>query len=247
VKGSKYFRECIVCGTKFKIPIMTQGRQSPRKTCGNTCQRRLHVQRRATWSDEEVGIIHELISTMPPNQFINTYLIMASTRGLPKRSDTAIRLKAYELGYSLEPEIEYLSMQKIANLLGVSRDAVDNWRQLGLETYRKSNKLGSRHYVCRRSFRRFARKRPEVLGGTNRFGLFCLLEDEKWVDKILSQYPDRWYGCGKGAQRVKCVETGKVFNSMGEAGKSVYVTRSGIFKAVKFGIKAAGFHWVAVP
>lgn len=226
---------------------MTKGRPSPRKTCGDACQRRLHVQRRATWSDEEVGIIHELISTMPPHQFVNTYLIMASTRGLPKRSDTAVRLKAYELGYSLEPEIEYMSMQKIASLLGVSRDAVDNWRALGLETYRKSNKPGSRHYVCRRSFRRFARLRPEVLGGTNRFGLFCLLEDEKWVDKILTQYPDRWYGCGKGAQRVKCIETGKVFNSMGEAGKSVYVTRSGIFKAVKYGIKAAGFHWVAVP
>ena len=226
---------------------MAKGRKSPRQTCGDACQRRLHVQRRATWTQEEEAIIHELISTMPPHQFVNTYLIMASTRGLPKRSDTAIKLKVYELGYKLEPEIEYLSMQKIANMLGVSRDAVDNWRNLGLETHRKSNKPGSRHYVCRRAFRRFARRRPEVLGGTDRFGLFCLLEDEKWVEKLLADYPERWYGCGKPGKRVKCVETGKVFDSMGEAGKSVFVTRSGIFKAVKFGIKAAGYHWVAVP
>jgi len=247
VKGSKYLRECVICGAKFKIPIMAKGRKSPRQTCGDACQRRLHVQRRATWTQEEEAIIHELISTMPPHQFVNTYLIMASTRGLPKRSDTAIKLKVYELGYKLEPEIEYLSMQKIANMLGVSRDAVDNWRNLGLETHRKSNKPGSRHYVCRRAFRRFARKRPEVLGGTDRFGLFCLLEDEKWVEKLLADYPNRWYGWGKGSQRVKCVETGQVFSSMGEAGRSVFVTRSGIFKAVKFGIKAAGYHWVAVP
>lgn len=247
MKGSKYLRECVICGATFKIPIMAKGRKSPRQTCGDACQRRLHVQRRATWTQEEEAIIHELISTMPPHQFVNTYLIMASTRGLPKRSDTAIKLKVYELGYKLEPEIEYLSMQKIANMLGVSRDAVDNWRNLGLETHRKSNKPGSRHYVCRRAFRRFARRRPEVLGGTDRFGLFCLLEDEKWVEKLLADYPDRWYGCGKPGKRVKCVETGKVFDTMGEAGRSVFVTRSGIFKAVKFGIKAAGYHWVAVP
>lgn len=246
MKGSKYLRECVICGAKFKIPITAKGRKSPRQTCGDACQRRLHVQRRATWTQEEEAIIHELISTMPPHQFVNTYLIMASTRGLPKRSDTAIKLKVYELDYKLEPEIEYLSMQKIANMLGVSRDAVDNWRNLGLETHRKSNKPGSRHYVCRRAFRRFARKRPEVLGGTDRFGLFCLLEDEKWVEKLLADYPERWYGCGKPGKRVKCVETGRVFDTMGEAGRSVFVTRSGIFKAVKFGIKAAGYHWVAV-
>jgi hypothetical protein len=34
---------------------------------------------------------------------------------------------------------------------------------------------------------------------------------------------------------------------MGDAARSVFVTRSGIFKAVKFGIKAAGLHWVAIP
>jgi hypothetical protein len=247
VKGSKYFRECVICGAKFKIPITAKGRPSPRKTCGDACQRRLHVQRRATWSNEEVEIIRDLISTMPPHQFVNTYLIMASNRGLPKRSDTAIRLKAYELGYSLEPEIEYMSMQKIAEMLGVSRDAVDNWRNLGLETHRRTNKPGARHYVNRVAFRRFARKRPEVLGGTDRFGLFCLLENEKWVEQILTDYPERWYGSGKGAKRVKCVETGKVFKSMGDAARSVYVTRSGIFKAVKYGIKAADCHWVAVP
>ena len=247
MKGSKYFRECVICGDKFKIPIMSKGRRSPRQTCSDACQRRLYVQRRAPWTEEEEAIIKELVSMMPPHQLVNTYLIMASTRGLPKRSDTAIKLKIYDMGFKLEPEIEYLSMQKIATMLGISRDVVDNWRRIGLETHRKSNKLGSRHYVCRRSFRRFAKKRPEVLGGTNRFGLFCLLENEQWVEKLLADYPDRWHGCTNGPRRVKCVETGQVFNSMGEAGRSVFVTRSGIFKAVKFGIKAADLHWVAVP
>ena len=49
----------------------------------------------------------------------------------------------------------------------------------------------------------------------------------------------------RGGRRVKCVETGVVYNSLTEAGEEVGIDRRNIGNALKKGKKyaAGGFHW----
>jgi hypothetical protein len=46
--------------------------------------------------------------------------------------------------------------------------------------------------------------------------------------------------------RVKCVETGRIYNSQSDAARAIYVNRSIVFRAVKYGHRAAGYHFIAL-
>jgi hypothetical protein len=75
--------------------------------------------------------------------------------------------------------------------------------------------------------------------------LYLALEDENLVDQILEQYPNR-NSCIKKPVRVKCVETGRIYNSQSDAARAIYVNRSIVFRAVKYGHRAAGYHFIAL-
>ena len=45
-------------------------------------------------------------------------------------------------------------------------------------------------------------------------------------------------------QKVMCVETNEVFNSMTEAAKHYGITKGAISSAIKKGGKSAGYHWI---
>jgi len=75
--------------------------------------------------------------------------------------------------------------------------------------------------------------------------IYIALESESLVEFITTNYPNRSRGITP-PKRVRCVETGRVYNSYAEAAKDNYVTRSGIYKAVRKGQKANGYHFELV-
>jgi hypothetical protein len=237
-------RKCVICGNTFFPIKYTKGGLSPRKTCSQECRLKLHHQQRRQWKPDEIQLLREIAETLPTAQMIRVFNRQNALLGHPKRTAQSIKLKIHELGLSLRPQYVY-SANSLGRTLGISGDAVRYWLKLGLEATRQSQMSNSPHYITNVAVRRFARKRPELFGGLNRIDLYIALEDEKLVDFILENYPNRNQPL-KPPNRVRCIETGRIYNSYTEAGKAVFVTRSGIFKAIKFGSAANGYHFELV-
>lgn len=161
--------------------------------------------------------------------------------GNPKRTAYSIKLKANHLNLSLRPTFLHTA-SSLARLLDVSCDAVRYWVSIGLESTKQTDIANSPHYITPASLRKFARQRPELFGGINSIDLYIALECEELVEYITTNYPSR----RNRPKRVRCVETGRIYNSYKEAAKAVYVTRSGIYKAIKRKGTANGFHFVLV-
>lgn len=220
------------------------GGLSPRKTCSDACRIKLHHQHRKQWKPEEVKLLREIAETLPTAQLVRVFNRQNGLLGNPKRSAQSIKLKINELGMSLRAQCVF-NASSLARTIGVSSDAVRHWIKIGLKSTRQNEVANSPHYISPAALRRFARKRPELFGGLNRIDLYIVLEDEKLVDFILANYPNRNKPLTP-PNRVRCIETGRIYRSYKEAGKAVFVSRSGIFKSIKFGIAANGYHFELV-
>lgn len=186
-------------------------------------------------------MLREIAETLPTAQMIRVFNRQNGLLGNPKRTSQSIKLKIHELGMSLRPQCNF-NASSLARTIGVSGDAVRYWIKIGLEATRQNDVPNSPLYINPAALRRFARKRPELFGGLNRIDLYIVLEDEKLVDFILANYPNRNHALNP-PNRVRCIETGRIYRSYKEAGKAVFVSRSGIYKSVKFGIAANGYHF----
>ncbi len=182
---------------------------------------------------------------MPCESLIRVFNAQNKIAGRPKRSAVSIKLKVDKLGYSLEPKYRYLSASALGRVLGISNDAVRYWLQIGLKGVRNRDVPRSPVYITATELRKFARNNPRFFGGIPRIDLYLALEDENLVDQILEQYPNR-NSCIKKPVRVKCVETGRIYNSQSDAARAIYVNRSIVFRAVKYGHRAAGYHFIAL-
>lgn len=81
------------------------------------------------WSDRDVDLL-EKWATQYPTEIIAKRL---------KRSKQAILWKAHKLNLSLKPEIDYITVNELCNLIGVYRDAVRDWINAGhLKAYKTS-------------------------------------------------------------------------------------------------------------
>ena len=243
--GKKNTRSCIICGQSFAIATISKGRNSARRTCSQECRGKLYAQTRRIWTDEEVAILKDHAESMPCDNLIRIFNTQNKLAGRPKRTAISIRSKLEKLGYSLEPKYRYLSASALARVLGISGDAVRYWLQLGLKGVRNRDVPRSPVYITAVELRKFARKNPRFFGGISRIDLYLALEDEDLVDQILAQYPKR-NSCIQKPVRVKCVETGRIYNSQSDAARAIYVNRSIVFRAIKYGHRAAGYHFIAL-
>jgi len=245
VKGSKYLRECVICQTVFKIPVLHNGDKSPRITCGVRCHRTLASRRGKKWTKEEIEIIEHLSLSLPPKMLYMTYCNMAAKAGLPKRSEPALRAKMQALGIPLMPQIDWYTLLELSRLFKATRHSVFRMIKHGLKAKKESNHRNQPYFVSRIELRRFARKRPDLYREFDRDGLFVVLEDEGLVDLIMQQplqrKPNRY-----NPTRVKCVETGNVYPSCRAAARMFFVDPSAIHGAAKRGHRVAGYHWVAL-
>lgn len=180
---------------------------------------------------------------MPLARLARSFNLWARVNGLPDRSKHAVDKKLRTLGYSNRPTVEFYTFVKLSQMLGLPRDTIAGWKRLKehpLETYRRDNKKQAFNYVTTKMFKDFARHHPSRLGGANEVGLQMLLEDSKWAKEILRAYPRRPDPLWK-KRRVRCIETGRIYESMGAAGRDVFVVRQCIARAIDKGHKAAGY------
>lgn len=244
-KTARNPRPCVICGTPFYPIYYTKGGLSPRKTCSNECRIKLYSQQRQEWKPEEVELLKDYAESMPTLQLIRVFNQLNKENGNPHRTAHSIKLKIHDLGLSLRPQYNLLSCNALARVLGVSVDAVRYWTTIGLAYSRQRDVPRSPRFISAANLRKFARERPELFGGLNSVDLYIALESESLVEFITTNYPNRNRGLTP-PKRVRCIETGRIYSSYMEAAKAHYVTRSGIFKAVKFGRKANGYHFEKV-
>jgi hypothetical protein len=242
VNASKYVRTCKICGTAFDIKIMRNGRPSTRKTCSQSCANKPRTPVRL-WTQEETDWLIDHVNTMPLSRLARSFNLWARVNRLPDRSKNAIDKKLRTFGYSNRPTVEFYTFMKLSQMLGLSRDTVAGWKRLKdnpIETYRRDNKKQTFNYVTTKMFKDFARNHPSRLGGANEVGLQMLLEDSRWAKEILRAYPKRpdrqW-----PEHRVRCIETGRIYPSLGAAARDVFVVRQCIARSVKHGYKANGY------
>lgn len=244
MKGSKYSRTCSICGTEFDIKMMRNGRPSTRKTCSRECSFKFRPSTRP-WTQEETDQLLDLVQSLPLKRLVRAFNMWARMRKIPERTAGSIDKRIRKLGYSTRPEIEYYSFSKVAQILKVPRNTVAGWKKLTvdpLETYQHDGKKFAFNYVTKKELLRFAKKRPECFGGVDQVGLGLLLEDADLAREILRQYPKR--PKRKFAEkRVRCIETGRIYGSLGEAARDVFVSRQGISRAIRVGHRANGYHF----
>jgi len=197
---------------------------------------------RKPWTDDEIALLHEFAESMPSDQFIRTFNQQNTTNGRAKRSGISIRLKLHELNISLEPKYRYLTASGYARLLGISNDAVRYWLQIGLKGTKNRDVPRSPIYIKTEDLRDFARINPRFFGGIPRIQLFLAIEDADLVDYIVKTFPDR-NTCIRKPMKVRCIETGKIYESQSAAAKAMFVNRSIISRSVRRGHAANGHHF----
>lgn len=245
MKGSKYLRECVFCKHVFAIPILKGNHKSSRVTCSPVCHRRFIGKCSKRWTADEEAIIEQLSLSMPPKRLYQTYCRVVAQKGFPKRSEPSFRSKLRAMGIPLMPEIDWYKLDQLAQIFGTTRHKVFKLVKQGLKAEKESEHRNQPWFVSRVELKRFARKNPELFREFNKDGLFVVFEDEKLVDRIMSEpvifQPNRY-----NPTPVRCLETGKVYASYRAAGRAVYVDPSAIHKSARHGYKAGGYHWVAL-
>jgi len=245
--GSKYIRTCIRCKKEFDVKVMRNGKPSIRKTCSKQCHYAIRPHKKSDWTKFEIDYLEELAQSMPIMSIFRTYNHWARQNNFPSRTFSSIQHKVYRVTGSTKPYVNFFMFQDIATLLGVSARTVAFWKKLKtnpLNTYQR-HKNGGHNYVSRKNFKKFALDHPEKLGGTNRRGLLMILEDEKLVDDILKAFPKRNTQRLPSA-RIRCVETNKIYKSLGEASRAYFVSRQTLTRAIQKGWRANGHHFERV-
>lgn len=195
------------------------------------------------WSQEELDQLDHLTGNIPWKYVPRTYNRWASDNGYPLRTTTALVRQQETLGLHRRVIGDWITTGTIARTLGLSYQSPQYWIRKGwLPATRFGEGRAWAHYVKRSDLRQFARKHGRLLAGLDRGALAQLLEDEGLADR-LSELPPRH----KGKTRVKCVETGQVYESLGDAARNgAFVVPQRISRVVNTNKTANGYHWITV-
>lgn len=193
------------------------------------------------WSKAELAKLEELAGDYPRQLLFQLYRHWATRHGFQRRTNGAIEAAAYHRGISLQATGNWITVHRLAMILGISHDCPDKWVTAGLlpaVRYGEGEQPVVR-YIKRVDVVALAKKQPALFGGISAARLNCLLEDEDLAEHIATTYPRRpWY-----RQPVVCRETGRRFPSIREAARTVFITRQSILYSIKTGGTAAGYHW----
>ena len=195
------------------------------------------------WTPEEIAKVESLAGDVPWMYLAQRYNNWSGKNGFPIRSLRAIRHICARHGMSTVPDGDYVTSGCIAEILGINIRRVQEWLRRKQLPYRQSRKVGPR-YVRRADLRELAANNPHLFAGISVERLDALIEDLDLSRRIAAAYPDRVnYGAIQKPRRVRCVETGQVFDSISEASRAVYVRHQVITRALKNGWRAGGYRW----
>lgn len=195
------------------------------------------------WTKEEKERLEKLAGNYTLPLIARRYNRWASANGYPLRSRHAIKHRMVKTGESTIPIGIWIRITDIARILGISCRTVKYWvNKKMFDTRKFTRALRSPTYVMRSDFLAFARENPQRLAGCSFESLLAVLEDEDLARHISSNYKVR----SNTKTRVRCVETGKVYNCVKDASADNFIDTSWISYAAKHGGTAAGYHWEAL-
>jgi DNA-binding transcriptional MerR regulator len=168
-----------------------------------------------------------------------TYNRWARKHGYPERSKSAIGSAIGRRKLSRRAEGDWVTSSYIAEVLGVSIDVPQRWAERRLIESYKNTGSKTRRYFRRSDLVGFAIRHPELLGGIDSQRLYMLLENQDLADSIAERFPRRR---GSGTM-VQAVESGRIYQSVSEAGREVFATGQAIHSAIRTGGMCAGYHW----
>ncbi len=230
------YRFCAVCGTKF-----TTRPDLRAQTCSGTCRGKLARRNYKKWHPREIEILKDIAESMPSHQLVRAFNCAACGCGFTKRTTFSVWSKMKDLGLSLNSKYCVYTTTTVAETLGISVNTVRSWfrpnKENSLQFYKQRQSRCSTKYVTSKSLRDFARVNPQYFGGVDFVDLYILLGDIKLVEYITENFPHR------KRSRVRCVETGQIFNSQKEAAKAFFVSETAIHIAIKYGRTANNYHF----
>ena len=194
------------------------------------------------WTRQELNVLQECVGDVPWPLVANSYNGHARLLGYPLRTLAAIRHKCNHLRISKHTTGEWIRVSLVCTMLGISHSTVNRWIKSNRLVAKQfaPGKKGSAFYFKRLSLRKFARANPYFFGGQSVSMLTQLLDSEYLANEIVSMNLPR----PSFTKPVKCIETGKVFASMTEASRHVFISRRCIAKAIDDQSKtAANYHW----
>jgi hypothetical protein len=198
------------------------------------------------WSQAEAEFLEEMAGSYPLREIAARFHRRAAVEKWPvHRSMYAISQRLRRTGWHSEVRCgEWLTTGGAAELLGCPGTRVEAWLRRKRTTEILEPKWrGAFRYISRTSWRRLAKQQPQMLGGFTSDQLFALLEDRRLADAISERYPRP-----RGDWRIRCVETGQVWNSCIEAAAELHVSFSAISLAMRQGrpVRALGMTFEAL-
>ena len=246
----QWTRKCKTCSKRFRPPTILNGTHgqeiSSRQTCSATCAAKLTHSSNKKWTEEEEQLLMDLAGSSPKDQILRVFKKHALEHdGLP-RSWFAIRSRAHKLGVSLESEVDFLVIPKIARRLGIGKSRVKYWTKIGLKTCFETK---TRKYVSEKELSRFALKHPDRFGGIKYENLIQVIDDTDLCRFIVLNYPKRIDYSIRPPRRIICVDTKnnikRVYNSISAANKdsSLYLSKKSIERCLSLKIEACGYRF----
>jgi hypothetical protein len=191
----------------------------------------------ALWSEAELDHLESLAGDHPSYEVIRKYNRWARANGFPQRTATACFRAGHKRNVGFRPIGSKVTLGLVHALIGCTRHQAISI--LDCCPIQQKQPQG-RRYVARADLRRLARLRPELFANGTRPNLVQLLEDEALVDWIRTHPPIR---LGRNRSPVRCLETGAIYPSITKASAQAFVDRNQIYRSIRHGVTAGGFHW----
>jgi excisionase family DNA binding protein len=174
------------------------------------------------WSAEEDMELEQLCGEYPWPIVVEKYLAWAEENGYQARTAGALVRRAGTLRCPRKANGLFITIGMVSEILGIDREKPRRWiRQGGLRAYRRSDRKPSPYYVSRSSLRRWAKRNPTLFRCYSRDALMALFDDPELADEI---HALPFVAARTVRRAVRCVDTGEVYRTMGEAARANYVT-----------------------
>jgi hypothetical protein len=186
------------------------------------------------WSAEERELVQSMAGDLPFDMVTKLYTQEAARRGWPQRSKGAIQSFLNRVGASAMPTGSWMTLGALERL-GISGSNLFLWCSKGiLPAYQP--RPCTKRMVRRADVVALAKREPWRFGGCDEDALFELLEDRKLAERIATEYPFR----ATTRRRVRCLDTGEVFESVQAAAAAVPCDVTCIRRSARLGKEVLG-------
>jgi hypothetical protein len=182
------------------------------------------------YSREESEFLEPLAGDLPLKEIVRLFQKHAAEQGWPPRSHRSIQQRLIRMGHEVRVRAgDWVTTGGAGEILGCPGTRVEAWlRRPSTRKILQPVWRGAFRYISRRSWRRLAKEKPQVLGGFSVDRLFDLLEDRELAEQVAARYPRP-----RGDWRVRCVETGQTWPSAVKAAAELHVSQATITRAMR--------------